>query len=115
MMTRDQQVNDCLVCGADDEVKSGAPPLDEELAALLQGLRDDHERRWVRRIEGCGDGDDRLFRVAHFLWSLRKDPCYKANLALTERLLYAIGLTFPATGPRPETAPFIGGPPPPSI
>jgi len=115
MMTRNQQVKDCLVCGADDEIKSGAPALDEDLASLLQGLRDDNERRWVRRIEGCGGGDDRLFCAAHFLWHLRNDPCYKADRALTERLLYAIGLTFPATGPRPETAPFTGGPPPPWI
>jgi hypothetical protein len=77
-----------------------------ELAQLVRGLRSSGERSWAKRLERSAS----LFDVAHYLWWLRRDRCGTFDRGAIERLLYAIGLTFPAPGPPPVQGPFMVGP-----
>jgi len=115
-MTRDQQVRDCLVCGAPAQLREEPVDVEQQLRALISLLEAHREARWIRRLRSCDrQGGDRLFCVAHFLWHLKRDRCYLVDTASVDRLLYGIGLTFPETGPRPPGNPLVGGPAPPWI
>jgi hypothetical protein len=116
LMRREQRVDECLVCGADPTIVGEQVDLEAEFRRLVDELERDGQHRWGRRLRACRHhGDGRWFCAAHYLWCLRRDPCYRANATTIDRLLVAIGRTFPATGPTPREPPFIGGPAPPWI